>query len=120
MRKAIRPSGGMDSSNPCCWRGKQLYHYGDGVCKVGCAFCTVSQLVTCQSGSSQQCYFLPHIGLHHTVQEIHLFGYGGLVSLGTFAQVLKEIIEDKRLGVPKLDSGGVGKARCILAARVST
>jgi hypothetical protein len=37
-------------------------------------------------------------GIHGNVQEIHLFGYGGLVSLGTFAQVLKEIVEDKEVG----------------------
>jgi hypothetical protein len=32
MRKAARPSGGMDSSNPRRWRGKQLHHYDCGVC----------------------------------------------------------------------------------------
>jgi hypothetical protein len=39
--------------------------------------------------------------------------------LGTFAQVQKEIVEDKEVGVPKLGSGGDGKARRILAAGVS-
>jgi hypothetical protein len=29
------------------------------------------------------------------------------------------LLRRKRLGVPKLDLGGVGKARCIVAARVS-
>ncbi len=37
-------------------------------------------------------------GINGNVQEIHLFGYGGLVHLGTFAQVLKEIVEDKKVG----------------------
>jgi hypothetical protein len=37
-------------------------------------------------------------GINGNVQEIHLFGYGGLVCLGTFAQVLKEVIEDKEVG----------------------
>ncbi len=32
MRKAGRPSGGMESSNPRCWTGEQLYHHGGGVC----------------------------------------------------------------------------------------
>jgi hypothetical protein len=32
MRKAAGPSGGVDSSNPRCWRGKRLHHYGGGVC----------------------------------------------------------------------------------------
>jgi hypothetical protein len=32
MHKAAYPSGGMGSSNPRCWRGKQLRHFGDGVC----------------------------------------------------------------------------------------
>jgi hypothetical protein len=33
MRKAARPSSGMDSSNPHRWKGKWL-HYGDVVCRV--------------------------------------------------------------------------------------
>jgi hypothetical protein len=32
MRKAARPSSGMDSSNPRRWRGERLHHHGDGVC----------------------------------------------------------------------------------------
>jgi hypothetical protein len=32
MRKAARPSGGMESSNSHRWRGKQLHHHGGGVC----------------------------------------------------------------------------------------
>jgi hypothetical protein len=35
-------------------------------------------------------------GINGNVQEIHLFGDGGLVCLGTLAQVLKEIVEDKK------------------------
>jgi hypothetical protein len=38
------------------------------------------------------------------------------VCLGTFAQVLKEIAEDKEVEGTKTCSGGDGKARCILAA----
>ncbi len=34
MRKAARPSGGVDSLNPCRWRGKWLHHHGGGVCCV--------------------------------------------------------------------------------------
>jgi hypothetical protein len=34
-------------------------------------------------------------GTNGNMQEIHLVGYGGLVGLDTFAQVLKEIVEDK-------------------------
>ncbi len=37
-------------------------------------------------------------GIDGNIQEIHLFGYGGLVHLCTFAQVLKEIIEDEEVG----------------------
>jgi hypothetical protein len=37
-------------------------------------------------------------GVNGNVQEIHLFGDGGLVCLGTLAQVLKEIVEDKKVG----------------------
>jgi hypothetical protein len=36
-------------------------------------------------------------GINGNVQEIHLLGYVGLMSLGTFAQVLKEIVEDKEV-----------------------
>jgi hypothetical protein len=32
MPKAARPLGGMESSNPCCWRGEWLQHHGGGVC----------------------------------------------------------------------------------------
>jgi hypothetical protein len=39
MRKAARHLGGVDSSNPSHWRGKQLHHHGDGVFEVICAFC---------------------------------------------------------------------------------
>jgi hypothetical protein len=42
------------------------------------------------------------------------------VCLGTLAQVLKKIVEEKKVGVPKFDLGGVRKARHIVAARVST
>jgi hypothetical protein len=49
MRKAVRHLSGVDSLNPHCWRGKRLCHHGDGVWKFVCAFCAVSQLVTCQS-----------------------------------------------------------------------
>ncbi len=37
-------------------------------------------------------------GINGNIQVIHLFGYGGLVSFGTFAQVLKEIVENKEVG----------------------
>jgi hypothetical protein len=52
MHKALHPSGGVSLSNLHCWRGKWLCHYGDGVCKVVCAFCAALQLVTHQSGLS--------------------------------------------------------------------
>jgi hypothetical protein len=32
MRKAARPSSGLDPSNPRRWRGERLHHHGDGVC----------------------------------------------------------------------------------------
>ncbi len=32
MRKAARPSGGVDSLNSRRWRGKRLHHHGGGVC----------------------------------------------------------------------------------------
>jgi hypothetical protein len=32
MSKAACHSDGVDSSNPCPWRGKRLHHHGGGVC----------------------------------------------------------------------------------------
>jgi hypothetical protein len=32
MRKATRHLDGVDSLNPCRWRGKRLHHHGGGVC----------------------------------------------------------------------------------------
>ncbi len=51
-------------------------------------------------------------GIDGNVQEIHLFGDGGLVCLGTLAQVLKEIVEDKKVGGNQTRFGWcwVGKA----------
>ncbi len=31
MRKAARPLGGIESSNPCRWRGKRLHYHGGDV-----------------------------------------------------------------------------------------
>jgi hypothetical protein len=45
MRKAAHPSGGMDSSNPRRWRGKQLHHHGDGVCLLFVLFVPSSLVV---------------------------------------------------------------------------
>jgi hypothetical protein len=36
-------------------------------------------------------------GIHDNVQEMYLFGYGRLVSLGPFAQVLKKIVADEEV-----------------------
>jgi hypothetical protein len=43
MRKAARPSSGMDSSNPRRQRDERLPHHGHGdvVCCVVCDFCMV-------------------------------------------------------------------------------
>jgi hypothetical protein len=51
MRKAVRPSSGMDSSNPHHWREGWL-HYGDVVCHVVYAFCAVV-CVFCAISSSR-------------------------------------------------------------------
>ncbi len=31
MRKAASPLGGMESLNPCHWRGERLHHHGGSV-----------------------------------------------------------------------------------------
>jgi hypothetical protein len=47
MRKAACPSGGMDSFNPCYWRGKRLHHHGGDVCCVF-VFCVTVSLGVCK------------------------------------------------------------------------
>ncbi len=50
MCQAARPSGGVDSSNPCRCRGKRLHHHGGDVC---CVFvlCVAVSLVVCKKVS---------------------------------------------------------------------
>ncbi len=79
MRRAAHPSGGMDSSNPCRWRGKRLHHHGGDVC---CVFvlCVVVSLVVCKKVPEHnlkvcilpyykvsRCYFLAHPRVHHVI-----------------------------------------------------
>ncbi len=45
--KAVCPLGGVDSLNPCRWRGKRLHHYGGDVCCVFVLCITIS-LVVCK------------------------------------------------------------------------
>ncbi len=63
MRKAARHSGGVDSSNPCCWRGKRLHRHGNDVC---CVFmlcdavssgCCHSYVKKCQNITLRYTYF---------------------------------------------------------------
>jgi hypothetical protein len=61
MCKAARPSGGVEPSNQCRCRGGRLCHHDDGVWKVVCDFCAVSQLVTFQSGS----WFVKNVRQHN-------------------------------------------------------
>ena len=48
MRKAARPSGGMESSNPRRWRGKRLHHHGGDVCCVFVLLWMNSELNICK------------------------------------------------------------------------
>jgi hypothetical protein len=48
MHKAAFPSGGLDSSNPCRWRGEWLHHHGG--CLLGhlfflCRFFNLKRLI---------------------------------------------------------------------------
>jgi hypothetical protein len=56
------------------FKGKRIVHIG---------LCLAAKIVAVEGG------------IDGNVQEIHLLGDGGLVCLDTFAQVLKEIVEDK-------------------------
>ncbi len=59
------------------FRGKRIVHIG---------VCLAARIVAVEGG------------INGNAQVIHLLGDGGLVCLGTFAQVLKEIIEDEEVG----------------------
>ncbi len=48
MCKAARPLGGMESSNTCHWRGKQLHHHGGDVCCVFVLLWMDSELNVCK------------------------------------------------------------------------
>jgi hypothetical protein len=58
-------------------------------------------------------------GIDGNVQEIHLFGYRGRWVWAHLHIYWRRLFRTKRLVVPKLGSGGVGKARRIVAAGVS-
>jgi hypothetical protein len=82
MPNAARPSGGMGLSNPRRWRGKRLCHHGDGVWKVVCALCAVSQLVTRQSGSFYVKNVWQLLNLRHTLMSMNrlITNYGTVYS----------------------------------------
>jgi hypothetical protein len=48
MCKATHPSGGMDSLNPCRWRGKRLHHHGGDVHCVVLWLCVAVKLIVCK------------------------------------------------------------------------
>jgi hypothetical protein len=48
MCKATHPLGGVDSLNPCHWRGKWLHHHGaDVLCDV-LWLCVAVKLIVCK------------------------------------------------------------------------
>jgi hypothetical protein len=53
MRKAARPLGGMDSLNPCRWRGKQLHHHGGDIHCVVLWLCVAVKLIVCKKVPEQ-------------------------------------------------------------------
>ncbi len=78
MRKAAHSLCGVDSLNPCHWRGKPLHHHGDD---VWCVFvlCDVVLLVMCKNVQEHNLevhilpyykdkwhYFLIHPDVHHS------------------------------------------------------
>ncbi len=63
----------------------QIYNFG-GKWIVRIGVCLTARIVFIEGG------------INGNVQEIHLYGYGGLVHLGTFAQERKEIVQDKEVG----------------------
>ncbi len=78
MRKAARPLGGMESSNPHRWRGERLHHHGGGVCWLFVLLYFDSwchELIVCKKWYKNNLkmrlthYFLIHVGVHHTINE---------------------------------------------------
>ncbi len=78
MRKAARPSGGMDSLNPRRWRGERLHHHGGGVCWLFVLLWMDSwchELIVCKKWYKNNLkmrltrYFLIHVGVHHNKNE---------------------------------------------------
>ncbi len=75
MRKAARPSGGMESLNPRRWRGERLHHHGGSVCWLFVLLWMDSwchELIVCKKWYKNNLkmrlkhYFLIHVGVHHT------------------------------------------------------
>ncbi len=76
MNAQGRPhSDGVDSSNPCRWRGERLHHHGDGVCWLFVLLWMDSwchKLIVCKKLYKNNLkmrltrYFLIHVGVHHT------------------------------------------------------
>ncbi len=48
MCMAARPSGDMESSNPCRWRRKRLHHHAGNVCRVFVLLWMDSELNVCK------------------------------------------------------------------------
>jgi hypothetical protein len=92
-RKAARLSGGMESLNPCRWRGKRLHHHGGGVCWLfvllwmdsGC-----HELIVCKKWSKNNLkmrlmhYFLIHVGVHHTEIELIMMALAAILAAQHF------------------------------------
>ncbi len=80
MRKAARPSGGMESLNPRRWRGERLHHHGGGDCWLFVLLWMdlwCHELIVCKKWYKHNLkmrlthYFLIHIGVHHTMWIQH-------------------------------------------------
>ncbi len=85
MRKVARHSDGVDSLNPCCWRGKRLHHHDGGVCWLFVLLWMDSwhhKLIVCKKWYKNNRkmrlthYFLIHVGVHHTNGFQHFICYG--------------------------------------------
>jgi hypothetical protein len=81
MRKAACHLDGVDSLNPRRWRGERLHHHGGGVCWLFVLLWMDlwrHELIVCKKWYKNNlkmrltCYFLIHVGVHHTSGQIDL------------------------------------------------
>ncbi len=81
MRKAARPSGSVDSSNPRRWRGKRFHHHGGDVCCVVLWLCVAVKLIVCKKVPEH----------NRKVNTLPYYKVNGVIFCPTYACTIPEI-----------------------------